>query len=191
MIQHQEMSEIKMSLQHILLGFLREEAGSGYDLNKRLDAQAKHFWTTEQSQIYRALYRMHAAGWIVFETVIQDDSPNKKIYHLTTAGAAELERWLRQPTEEVLPSHIWLAKLYVGQNLEYADVAQIMQSRRATLVEYRGWVHLRRRLIEQQSAKNVETTLRLLTLEHSLRLLDAEINWLDNTLDKLGALLHV
>jgi PadR family transcriptional regulator AphA len=181
-----------MSLQHILLGFLREEPGSGYDLNKRLEAQAKHFWITEQSQIYRALYRMQAAGWVDYETVVQDDSPNKKIYQLTKAGSAELDSWLREPTEEALPSHIWLAKLYVGDNLEYADVVNIMRKRRTSLGEYRLWVQLRRRLIEQQSPQNaVETTLRLLTLDHSLRLLDAEIAWLDSTLDRLRDLLRV
>ena len=181
-----------MSLQHILLGFLREEPGSGYDLNKRLESQAKHFWTTEQSQIYRALYRMQAAGWVVYETVVQEDSPNKKIYRLTDAGNDELRRWLREPMEEALPSHIWLAKLYVGENLEYTDVANIMRKRRATLSEYRLWVQLRRRLIEPQSTNHTrESTLRLLTLDHSLRLLDAEIAWLDSTLDRLRDVLQI
>ncbi|MEO1643977.1 MAG: PadR family transcriptional regulator, partial [Chloroflexota bacterium] len=49
-----------MSLQHILLGLLSDEPGSGYDLNKRLQAEGQHFWTTDQSQIYRALYKMQA-----------------------------------------------------------------------------------------------------------------------------------
>jgi DNA-binding PadR family transcriptional regulator len=179
-----------MSLQHILLGFLREESGSGYDLNKRLDAQAKHFWTTEQSQIYRALYRMQAADWVEFETVIQANSPNKKVYNLTEKGNAELERWLREPTEETLPSHIWLAKLYIGQNLDYADVAQIIRERRTTMGEYRLWVLLRRRLIEQKNSDDTETVLRLLTLDHTLRLIDTEISWFDSTIEKLQALLE-
>lgn len=178
-----------MSLQHILLGFLRDESGSGYDLNKRLDAQAKHFWTTEQSQIYRALYRMQAAGWVEFQTVIQENSPNKKVYELTETGNAELERWLREPVEETLPSHIWLAKLYIGQDLGYADVAQIIKERRVTMGEYRLWVLLRRRLIEQKKTDDTETVLRLLTLDHTLRLIDTEIAWFDSTIKKLQALL--
>ena len=178
-----------MSLQHILLGFLREEPGSGYDLNKRLESQAKHFWTTEQSQIYRALYRMQAAGWVEFETIVQEDSPNKKVYYLTAAGNAELEGWLREPTEETLPSHIWLAKLYVGQDLTYADVAQIIRKRRTTMGEYRTWIQLRRRLLDQPGVHSTEKNLRLLTLDHTLRVIDTEISWLDATLERLREIL--
>ncbi|MBC7811849.1 MAG: PadR family transcriptional regulator, partial [Burkholderiales bacterium] len=75
-----------MSLQHILLGVLKDEPLSGYDLNKFFQYVMQYMWPTEQSQIYRALYKLHEFGWVEIEYVVQDENPNKKIYHLTDAG---------------------------------------------------------------------------------------------------------
>ncbi len=49
-----------MSLQHILLGLLREPA-SGYDLKAYFDKSVRYFWAAELSQIYPTLQRMEKA----------------------------------------------------------------------------------------------------------------------------------
>ena len=50
-----------MSLQHILLGLLREPA-SGYDLKAYFDSSVRYFWAAELSQIYPTLQRMEKSG---------------------------------------------------------------------------------------------------------------------------------
>ena len=50
-----------MSLEHILLGLLREPA-SGYDLKVVLDHGIGHFWAAELSQIYPSLKRLEKQG---------------------------------------------------------------------------------------------------------------------------------
>lgn len=62
-----------MSLPHMLLGLLEEGSMSGYELNKAIHDSIRHFWTTDQSQIYRALHKMEADGWLRVETVILPD----------------------------------------------------------------------------------------------------------------------
>lgn len=52
-----------MSLEHILLGLLREPA-SGYDLKKLFDERIDYFWAAELSQIYPTLKRLEQRGWI-------------------------------------------------------------------------------------------------------------------------------
>src|SRR5690349_10724831 len=86
----------KMSLQHMILGVLKYGPISGYDLNKAFQASIQHFWETEQSLIYRALYKMQDFGWVESESVAQDNAPAKKLYRLTESGRAELKRWLTE-----------------------------------------------------------------------------------------------
>ena len=50
-----------MSLDHILLGLLREPA-TGYDLGNAFSENVRHFWSAELSQIYPALKRLEQRG---------------------------------------------------------------------------------------------------------------------------------
>src|ERR1043165_9302735 len=101
-----------MSLPHLLLGLLSSNPMSGYDLNKVFNTTIQHFWTTDQSQIYRTLYKLEEEGKVRVETIIQEDNPNKKVYHVTEVGAAELSQWLRQPLEEKGTREAWLGQLF-------------------------------------------------------------------------------
>ncbi|HAV77127.1 MAG TPA: PadR family transcriptional regulator, partial [Anaerolineae bacterium] len=42
-----------MSLPHIILGMLRKEPKSGYDLKKELETVIHFFWEADISRIYR------------------------------------------------------------------------------------------------------------------------------------------
>src|SRR5436190_21593498 len=99
-----------MSLPHLLLGLLSSNPMSGYDLNKVFNTTIQHFWTTDQSQIYRTLYKLEEEGKVRVETIIQEDSPNKKVYHITDAGADELSRWLVQPLTSSTVREAWLGQ---------------------------------------------------------------------------------
>lgn len=82
-----------MSLEHVLLGMLREPA-SGYDLRKEFEAGTQHFWWAELSQIYPALKRMMQRGWLDRDTAPSSRGPERRVYRRTAAGTTELESWL-------------------------------------------------------------------------------------------------
>jgi len=86
-----------MSLSHAILGFLNHGSYSGYDLKKIFDASVRHFWPADQSQIYRTLSRTTQNGWTEIEVIRQESRPDRKLYHITAAGRAELHRWLTTP----------------------------------------------------------------------------------------------
>jgi DNA-binding PadR family transcriptional regulator len=88
-----------MALDHALLVALRERPGSGYELARRFDRSIGFFWTATHQQIYRVLRRMQELGWVRAEVVPQDARPDKKVYEVTPAGAAELQRWIAEPVE--------------------------------------------------------------------------------------------
>jgi DNA-binding PadR family transcriptional regulator len=86
-----------MSLDFAILGFLNYQPYTGYDLKKIFDTSIRHFWPADQSQIYRTLSRLTESGWAEMEKVPQSDRPDRKVYHITDAGRAELMRWLSAP----------------------------------------------------------------------------------------------
>lgn len=174
-----------MSLQHILLGLLHHESGSGYDLNKRLQVEGQHFWTTDQSQIYRALYKMQELAWVDFETVIQEDSPNKKVYHITDDGVAELKRWLSEPIDEAAPNAVWLAQLYLGAGTNQEVIHKLLAQRLNKVREFKEWIQANHDAIHQQKELTPMDKLRSLTLEYKLQVIDTELIWLETTLEEL------
>lgn len=86
-----------MSLEQAILGFLNYRPYSGYDLKKIFDTSVRHFWPADQSQIYRTLSRMSEKGWVDIEIVRQESRPDRKEYHITTAGKEALRQWLTTP----------------------------------------------------------------------------------------------
>jgi PadR family transcriptional regulator AphA len=86
-----------MSLEYAILGFLNYHPYTGYDLKKIFDTSVRHFWQADQSQIYRTLSRLTEHGYVEMEKVPQEDRPDRKVYHITQAGHAELIKWLSSP----------------------------------------------------------------------------------------------
>ena len=86
-----------MSLDYSILGFLNYHPYTGYDLKKIFDKSIRHFWPADQSQIYRTLSRLTQQGYVEMEKVPQEDRPDRKVYHITPSGRAELMAWLLEP----------------------------------------------------------------------------------------------
>ena len=86
-----------MSLDFAILGFLNYQPFTGYDLKKIFDNSVHHFWTADQSQIYRTLTRLTQQGLAQVQLVEQVDRPDRKVYSITPAGGQALAGWLRGP----------------------------------------------------------------------------------------------
>lgn len=82
-----------MSLQHILLGLLREPA-SGYDLKAYFDHSVRYFWAAELSQIYPTLQRMERNGLLKSKNESSSKGPRRRVYSLTPSGRKMLREWL-------------------------------------------------------------------------------------------------
>src|SRR5579871_249559 len=118
-----------MSLQHLILGVLKYGEVSGYDLNKAFQASVQHFWETDQSQIYRALYKLHDEGRVEVSVVEQESAPAKKLYRLTDAGRAELRRWLAEPLPIPSLHEGWLGQLFFAAELTDAQIRALLEAR--------------------------------------------------------------
>ena len=100
-----------MSLDHILLGLLREPA-NGYDLKNVFSETVQHFWSARLSQIYPTLKRLEQRQMLDSRWEPSPKGPDRKVYTLTDAGRAELVRWLRDDPAVGTERFAYLAQLY-------------------------------------------------------------------------------
>lgn len=107
-----------MSLEYAILGFLNYGPLSGYDLKKVFDNTVQHFWTADQSQIYRTLSRLTERGWAEIEVIEQTERPDRKVYHITQIGRDELLLWLAGPTPESVSRSAALIQVFFFGQME-------------------------------------------------------------------------
>lgn len=82
-----------MSLQHILVGLLRQPA-CGYDLKEVFDQVFRYVWPAELAQIYPTLKKLQRRGWLRSWTEPPRSGPRRRMYQATRAGRAALRQWL-------------------------------------------------------------------------------------------------
>ncbi len=82
-----------MALRHAVLAALLDEELSGYQLAKVFDLGVANFWHAQPQQLYAELTRLEQDGLVTGREVVQDTRPNKRLFRVTDAGLAELERF--------------------------------------------------------------------------------------------------
>ena len=181
-----------MSLKHILLGLIEWEPRTGYDLNKMIGQLINYLWTTDQSRVYRALYQMEEDGWVVSEQIIQEDSPNKKVYDITPIGKEELVKWLADPTIPSNTRNTLLAKIQFARAIPVEDQIEMLEHNLESMKEDLKMLEDRAEesgmmpLPRGDSALVSDTDIRGgLALEYGVLRMRFEVEWLESALRKL------
>jgi DNA-binding PadR family transcriptional regulator len=87
-----------MKLEYFILGMVKLNPRTGYDLKKVLDREGRFMrGRTPLSQIYTTLKRMREKGWIEYEEIPREGVPDLKVYSLTPEGDQIFMEWLRAP----------------------------------------------------------------------------------------------
>jgi PadR family transcriptional regulator, regulatory protein AphA len=177
-----------MTLLYLLMGLLREQPISGYDLYRQFTTTVSHFWTADQSQVYRALYRMVEQGWVEAEVVAGHNAPNKKVYHLTEAGHAALHTWLQTPYEDDPPREGWLGQIFFANYLTDDEVKQLLHlyasHLRAQMSELQA---LYQSLVAAFGDGSLSRPLfyRFATLEYGIARHRFELDWIETLIQRL------
>ncbi|MEV0246937.1 PadR family transcriptional regulator [Nocardia sp. NPDC050712] len=110
-----------------LLGFLHEGPMSGWDLTNLAQDRIGDFWTITQSQVYRELAAMDAAGLVEKGAVgARDRTP----YQITEPGRAVFHEWIsRDPGAENIRVPLLLT-LAFGDHLDPAHRDRIIAANR-------------------------------------------------------------
>lgn len=176
-------------LPYLILGILKYGAMSGYDLNKAFAASVNHFWDTEQSLIYRALYKLHEQGLVVVDVVAQESAPSKKLYHLTDAGWAELRRWLETPMPMPSLHEGWLGQLFFASELSSDQIRRLLETRivenRALLDHYQNDVPALAAEYAERFGAYDDAAYWLVTLDYGIAKARFDIEWAERALKQL------
>lgn len=179
-----------MTLPHVILGMLRKTPKSGYDLKKELENVIHFFWEADISRIYRSLSEMQKKGWVEFETVIQEDSPNKKVYSLTEAGRIELQKWLAEPGKASGSHNPFLAQLHFSDAISIKEQIAVQEERLQSLRQ--DLAELERRAANgnmpvplPKDALQKGVTRAMFSLEYGIRRYQFEVEWTENILQVL------
>lgn len=181
-----------MSLDHILLGLLRQPA-SGYDLKRIFDESIGHLWAAELSQIYPTLKRLEQRGWLRAHRADSQRGPGKLLYHTTPPGRAALRQWLESGPQVGDERFAYLAQVYFMDEL--GDPKQTLQfllrlresvahKLEALRMVDRRWARQDARYPDQLPAFDFHVHL---TLRMGLLTLEAKLKWCDESIRRVRA----
>lgn len=110
-------------LKYVLLGGLSYMPLTGYQLKQFVDSAARHFWYAQTSQIYRTLDALEKEGLLTSEIQAQDAHPDRRVYHITASGRADLQAWLAEPMTEIAPTKdALILRLYFAAQIDKETV---------------------------------------------------------------------
>ncbi|MFB9327840.1 PadR family transcriptional regulator [Paenibacillus aurantiacus] len=168
-----------MSINHAILGFLRECSLSGYDLKKRIQDSPILPWSGNNNQIYKALVELLEEGWVTHEVLHQESSPTKKMYTITESGEAELRNWVLTSCEPPEFKKLALAQLAFASGLTDAELHQWLDRYEQELVSQRHYhEEKRRREAIAPCTGRRELLIQEMIHENVLSFYTSEQNWI-------------
>ncbi|MEV5279575.1 PadR family transcriptional regulator [Streptomyces sp. NPDC052811] len=120
-----------MALRHAVLAALLDGEYSGYQLAKAFDIGVANFWHALPQQLYAELAKLEREGLVAGRQVVQEARPNKRLFHVTDAGRAELERFTAAPSKPSFIRDDLLVKVQAADRVGTAQVIAQLEERAA------------------------------------------------------------
>ena len=164
---------------HGLLGLLEHRPRHGYELRRSFDERLAGSRPLRSGPVYSTLGRLERDGQVDEVGGEQGPGPERRLYAITTAGTAELERWLAtpEPPEQYLQSVVY-AKVVVALSSGRSAQA-VLDAQRDRHVD------AMRELTREKERSDLTGVVRA---DFALLHLDADIRWIDLTLSRLARL---
>lgn len=122
-----------MAIEHAVLGLLLLEPRHGYQLMKEFDEDTVlgGIVRLEPGMLYAHLKKLERAEWITASTQTQSTRPPRRVFEITPAGQAKLNRWLQEPVERTRDLRLeFLLKLYLARLIDPASTTRLIAEQR-------------------------------------------------------------
>jgi hypothetical protein len=123
------------------------------------------------------------------QVIEQEDRPDRKVYHVTDEGHAELHKWLSEPLDLPQIRSQWLVQIFFAHELSDEEVETLFKVRaeklRHKLELFQSSVQ---NVIDQQTMEpGTERVARLwqVTLDYGISHLEWELEWVERALNTL------
>ena len=175
---------------YVILGLLTFREMSGYDLKQLINKSITHFyWSPAKSQIYGELRRLESHGLVTMREVPQTLRPDKRLYQITPEGTEAMLQWLQSSgVEPDSYKSALLLKVFFGHMLSYDTTVRLLEERRKQIAQELMMCERRAQEFQEKmrgSEADDETFFPLLTLQRSIALCQADLEWLDGALGQL------
>ncbi|MFF1847488.1 PadR family transcriptional regulator [Streptomyces sp. NPDC058217] len=118
-----------MALRHAVLAALLDGECSGYQLAKAFDIGVANFWHALPQQLYAELTKLEKEGLVAGRQVVQETRPNKRLFRVTDAGLAELEKFAASVSKPPFIRDDLLVKVQAADHIGAAPVIEQLEER--------------------------------------------------------------
>ena len=168
------------STAYVILGMLRTEPRSGYEIKSAVDNSTRFFWAASYGQIYPELRRLSEAGLVKGEAEPRGGR-KRTVYRLTPAGRKELRRWLEQPPETFELRDEGLLKLFFSGAASPAAASEALAAKR----QYHQNKLEQLRAIEPLAKRSTDP-YPYMVLSHGIELSEWMVRWCECEERRLG-----
>jgi PadR family transcriptional regulator AphA len=156
---------------YVILGLVRNEPRSGYEIKAVVDNSTRFFWAASYGQIYPELKRLAEAGLIVGSDV-PTGGRKRTVYEITADGEEELRAWLRQAPQTFEMRDEGLLKLFFANALPREEAVEILRAMKAQRLA----INERLRAIEQLKGE-IEDPFPMIVLRGGLEFSEWFADW--------------
>lgn len=167
-----------MTMSEVLLGILVDGPAHGYDLKRAHDDRFPGARSLAYGQVYATLSRMQRTGLVEVALTEQDSGPERIVYAMTDAGAAQLHDWLARAEPPGPYSADELVRKTVTALHAGVDAVDFLTCQREAHMDQL------RRLTRERAV--LAGTGAQIALDHTILHLDADLRWLEQSRERLA-----
>src|SRR6476660_4769428 len=112
---------------YVILGMVRREPLSGYEIKALVDNSTRFFWAASYGQIYPELKRLSEAG-LASATDSPQGERRRTVYELTEEGRDALHAWLAEPPQVFEMRHEGMLKLFFAGELDPPEQVRMVRA---------------------------------------------------------------
>lgn len=178
------------TLKYAILALINRNPLTGYDLTKAFNEGLVEFWYAKHSQIYPELKKLTDEDLISYETVIQGEKLEKKLYTITEKGKKCLHKWLaNEDPLEPTPKDIFRLKVYFSDEMDNDTLLRQFQSslnKHSERLEYLE--NCMEKLLKNKDVSNVSSPSfgDYIVLNGAIMREQAYIKWIEDCIKKIS-----
>lgn len=112
-----------MTSQDVILGMLLNGPLSGYEIKTKFESPLGFFYDASFGTIYPTLAKLEKLGFIVKESIVQDNRPNKNVYSITETGRERFMAYMDSPLDSETYRSDFMVRLFFGEHQDREKLA--------------------------------------------------------------------